>query len=117
MKSLQSEESRSLHSSKPLQPQKILNVRCKGVQTQVEPNIAKRLKQVARKTIKLATKVEDPKTFEKKTIEGKILINTPHKVWVQTQRKQPRLLRNSGFSFVPNPLLYGPCRPSRLSDN
>ena len=23
--------------------------------------------------------------------------------------------RNSGFAFVPNPLIYGPCRPSQLS--
>ena len=27
----------------------------------------------------------------------------------------PWLLRNSGFAFVPNPLIYGPCRPSTLS--
>ena len=31
--------------------------------------------------------------------------------------KQPRLLRKSGVAFVPNPLTYGPCRPSRLSDD
>ena len=29
--------------------------------------------------------------------------------------KQPRLLRNSGVAFVSNPLINGPCRPSRLS--
>ena len=87
MKSLQSEESRSLHSSKPLQPQKILNVRCKGVQTQVEPNIAKRLKQVARKTIKLATKVEDPKTFEKKNYRGQNFDKyTPQSVGTNTKK-------------------------------
>ena len=66
----------------------------------------------------MTTKLKDPKTFEQKhkTIDGKILRITPHTAWVQTNRKQPRLLRNSGFAFVPNALLYGPCRPTRLSD-
>ena len=73
---------------------------------------------MARKTIRLATKVKNPKTFEQKykTIDGKILTYTPHTAWVQTFGKQPRLLRNSGTAFVPNPVKYGPCRPSRLSD-
>ena len=73
---------------------------------------------MARKTIKLATKVQNPKKFEQnqKTIDGKILTHTPHSAWVQTFGKQPRLLRNSGTAFVPNPVIYGPCRPSRLSD-
>ena len=46
----------------------------------------------------------------------KILTNTPHTAWVQTFGKQPRLLKNSGTAFVPNPVIYGPCSPSRLSD-
>ena len=72
---------------------------------------------MARKTIRLATKVKNPKTFEQKykTIDGKILTYTPHTAWVQSFGKQPRLLRNSGAAFVPNPVIYGPCRPSRLS--
>ena len=73
---------------------------------------------MARKTIRLATKVKNPKRFEQKykTIERKILAYTPHTAWVQTFGKQPKLLRNSGTAFVLNPLIYGPCRPSRLSD-
>ena len=39
----------------------------------------------------------------------------PHTACVQTYEKHRRLLRNSGVAFVPNPSLYGPCKPSRLS--
>ena len=94
------------------------NVRYKGVQRTVDKNIKKRLEQVARKTIRLATKVKNPKTFKQKykTIDGKILTYEPHTAWVQSFGKQPRLLRNSGTAVVPSPVIYGPCRPSRLSD-
>ena len=73
---------------------------------------------MARKTIRLGTKVKNPKTFDQKnkSIDGKILTYTPHTALVQNFGKQPRLLRNSGTAFVPNPVIYGPCRPSRLSD-
>ena len=73
---------------------------------------------MARKTIRLATKVKDPKTFEQKykTIDGKTFTYTPDTAWAQTFGKQPRLLRNSGAAFLPSPSIYGPCRPSRLSD-
>ena len=82
-----------------------LNLRYKGIQQQTDPVIKRKVEQVARKTIRLATKVKDPKTFEQKykTIDGKILTYTPHTACVQTKGKQPRLLRNSGFAFVPNP--------------
>ena len=95
-----------------------LNVSYKGIQTRIDKNTKKRIDQVARKTIIKATKVKDPRTFEQKykTIDGKILTYTPHTAWVQTFGKHPRLLRNSGAAFVPNPLIYGPCRPSGLSD-
>ena len=95
-----------------------VNNRYKGIQTLTDKNVSKRLEQVARKIIRVATKVQDPKTFQQKykTIEGKILPNTPHTACAQDFGKQPRLLRNSGFAFVPNPLIYGPFRPSRLSD-
>ena len=48
------------------------------------------------KTIRIATKVKDPRTFVQKykTIDGKILTYTSHTAWVQTFGKQPRLLRN-----------------------
>ena len=95
-----------------------LNIRYKGLQTTVDKNTKKRIDQVARKTIRIATKVKDPRTFEQKykTIDGKILTYTTHHAWVQTFGKLPRLLRNSGVAFVTNPLIYGPCRQSRLSD-
>ena len=74
---------------------------------------------MVRKKIRVATKVKDPETFEQKynTIDGKILTSTLHTAWVQSFGKQPRLLRNCGVAFVPTPLIYGPCRPSRFSDN
>ena len=95
-----------------------LKIKYKGVQRTIDKNIEKRIEQVARKIIRLATKVKNPKTFEQKykTIDGKILTYTPHTTWVQTFGKQPRLLRNSGTAFVLNPVIYRPCRPSRLSD-
>ena len=95
-----------------------LNVRYKGVQRQINAHTTKCIEQVARKTIKIATKVKNPKTFEQKykTIDGKFLTYTPHTTWVQIFGKQSRLLRKSGAAFVPHPLLSGPCRPSRLND-
>ena len=95
-----------------------LNVRRKGIQRTINKNTEKRKNQVAGKTIRLPTRVKDPKTFEQKhkTVEGEILIYTPHTARVQTFGKQPRLLRNSGTAFDSNPLLYGPCISSRLSD-
>ena len=95
-----------------------VNVRYKGIQRTIDPHTKKRIEQVARKTNRIATKVKNPKNFEQryKTVDEKILTYTPHTAWVQTCGKQPRLLRNSGAAFVPNPLIHGPCRPSRLID-
>ena len=95
------------------------NLRYKGVQQTFDKKFKKRIEQVARKTVRLATKVKNPKTFEQKykTKDGKILTYTPNTAWVQSFGKQPRLLRNSGTAFVPNPVIYGPCRPSPLSNN
>ena len=106
------------HSRPIEQAKNKLNIRYKGVQRKIDKNIEKRIEKVARKTIRLATKVKKPKRFEQKykTIDGKILTYTPHTAWVQTFGKQPRLLINSGTAFVPNPVIYGSCRPSRLSD-
>ena len=36
--------------------------------------------------------------------------------WFQAWGRQPKLLRNSRFFFVPNAKVYEPCRPSRLND-
>ena len=55
-----------------------LNVRYKGIQTTIDKNTEKRIDQVARKIIRIATKFEDPRPFEQKyqTIDGKILTYT-----------------------------------------
>ena len=57
-----------------------LNVRYKRVQRTIDAYTKKRIEQVARKTIRIATKDKHPKTFEQryKTIDGKILTYTPH---------------------------------------
>ena len=51
-----------------------LNLRYKGTQKQVNKNIKKHIRQVARKTVRIATKVKDPYTFEQKykTVDGRI---------------------------------------------
>ena len=41
-----------------------LNLRYKGLQTTVDKNTKKRIDQVARKTLRRATKVKDPRTLE-----------------------------------------------------
>ena len=71
---------------------------------QNDTNIKKKIEQVARKTIRQAIKTKDPKTFQQKykTIDGRLLTHIPHTAWAQTKGKKPRLLRNSGFAFVPN---------------
>ena len=57
-----------------------INNRYKGIQTPTDKNVSKRLEQMARKTIRVANKVKDPKTFQEKykTIDGIILTYTPH---------------------------------------
>ena len=71
--------------------------------------MSKRSEQVARKTIRIATKV---KYFQQKykTTDGKNFnIHTPNTAWVQAFGKQPILLGNSAVGFVTNPFFYGPC--------
>ena len=69
-----------------------LNLRSKGIQQKINPNIRKKIEQVARKTVRLATKVKEPNIFEQKhkKIDGKILTYTPRTAWVQTKGRQPR---------------------------
>ena len=43
-----------------------LNVRYKGIQKTIDKITEKRIEQVARKTIRIATKVKDPKACEQK---------------------------------------------------
>ena len=71
-----------------------LNLRYEGVHQQTDTNIKKKIEQVARKTIEIATEVKDPKIFEQKqkykAIDGRILTCIPYNAWVQTKGKQPR---------------------------
>ena len=62
-----------------------VNNRYKRIQTLTDKNVSKRLEQVERKTIRVATKVKDSKKFQQKyeTIDGNILTYTPHTAWVQ----------------------------------
>ena len=57
-----------------------LNLRYKGIQRTIDGHTKNRIEQVARKKIRIATKVKNPKTFEQryKTVDGKILTYTPH---------------------------------------
>ena len=72
-----------------------LNTRNKRIQAPIDRNIKKRLDQVARKTIRVATKMKDRKIFDQKhkTIDRKILTYTPLTAWVQSFGKQPRVLK------------------------
>ena len=65
-------------------------------------------KKVARPGGTTSNKGERPKSVRTK-IQNHRRENpniTPHTAWVKTFGKQPRLLGNSGASFVPNPLIY-----------
>ena len=44
-----------------------LNLRSKGIQQQINPCKRKKFEKIARKTVRLATKVKEPSTFETKT--------------------------------------------------
>ena len=57
-----------------------LNVTYKGIQKTIAAHTRKHIEQLARKTIRIATKVKNPKTFGQryKTVDGKILAFTPH---------------------------------------
>ena len=73
-------------------------------------------RQELQKIVRVAQKAKDPKQLQQKykTQEGEILTYTLHTAWVQTTGKRTRLLRYSGFAFVPNPKTYGICRPTQL---
>ena len=47
---------------------------------------------------------------------GSIINYSPHTAWMREDGKQPRVIRHDGLAFVPDPRVYGKCRPAALKD-
>ena len=93
--------------------------RFKGPQNTIDPKLSKRMEQVARKLGTIARKTKNPGVFgaQIKIIENGSIINySPHTAWVREDGKQPRVIRHDGLAFVPDPRVYGKCRPAQLKD-
>ena len=72
---------------------------------------------MARKLGTIARKTKNPGVFgaQFKIIENGSIINySPHTAWVWEDGKQPRVIRHDGLVFVPDPRVYGKCRPAQL---
>ena len=96
-----------------------LKDRFKGPQNTIDSALGKRIEQVARKSGTIARKTKNPGVFgtQFKVIEnGSINNYSPHTVWVREDGKQPRVIRHDGLAFVPDPRVYGKCRPAQLKD-
>ena len=94
-----------------------MNSKFQGTAAQVDPKTKKHTRG-SLKNNEIAMKVKDRKKFEQKhkLTDGNFLTFTPHTAWVQCERKQPRVSRNSGFAFVPKPMTYRTCRRSQLNN-
>ena len=100
-------------------PTSFLKDRFKGPQTTINLNLGKRIEQVAKKSGTIARKTKNPGVFgaQFKIIENGSIINYfPHTAWIQEDGKQPRVIRHDGLAFVPDPSIYGNCRPAQLKD-
>ena len=100
-------------------PLVFLKDRFKGPQNTIDPVLGKRIEQVARKSGTIARKTKNPGVFgsQFKVIENGSIINySPHTAWVREDGKQPRVIRHDGLAFVPDPRVYGKCRPAQLKD-
>ena len=100
-------------------PLVFLKDRFKGPQKTIDPALGKRIEQVARKSGTIARKTKNPGVFgpQFKVIENGSIINySPHTAWVREDGKQPRVIRHDGLAFVPDPRVYGKCRPAQLKD-
>ena len=67
----------------------------------------------------IARKTKNPGTFgaQFKIIEnGPIMNYSPHTAWIREDGKQPRVIRHDGLAFIPDPRVYGKCRPAALKD-
>ena len=77
------------------------------------------MEQVARKLGTIARKTKNPGVFSAqfKIIENwSIIIYSTHTPWVREDGKRPRVLKHDGLAFVPDPRVYGNCRPAQLKD-
>ena len=100
-------------------PLVFLKDRFKGPQNTIDPKLGKRMEQVARKSGTKARKTKNPGVFgaQFKVIENGSIINySRHTAWVREDGKQPRVIRHDGLAFVPDPRVYGKCRPAQLKD-
>ena len=100
-------------------PLVFLKDRFKGPQDTIDPKLGKLMEQVARKSGTIARKTKNPGVFglQFKIIENGSIINySPHTAWVREDGKQPRVIRHDGLAFVPDPRVYGKCRPTQLKD-
>ena len=74
---------------------------------------------MARKLGTIARKIKKPGVFgaQFKILEnGSISNYSPHTAWVREDGKQPCVKRHDGLAFVPDPRVYGKCRPAALKD-
>ena len=79
------------------------------------------MEQVARNsgTIKTKRKTKNPGVYGahfKITENGSIINYSSHTAWVREDGKQPRVIRHDGLAFVPDPRIYGKCRPAQLKN-
>ena len=47
---------------------------------------------------------------------GSIVNYSPHTAWIREDGKEPRVIKHDGLAFVPDPRVYGKCRPAALKD-
>ena len=96
-----------------------LEDRFKGPQATINTKLGQKIDQVARKSGTIARKIKNPGVFgaQIKILENGSIINySPHTAWVREDGKQPRVIRHDGLAFVPDPRVYGKCRPAALKD-
>ena len=113
-----------IHTLTPREKQKMerapivfLKDRFKGPQSTINPKLGQKIDQVARKSGTIARKIKKPGVFgaQFKILEnGSISKYSPHTAWVREDGKQPRVIRHDGLAFVPDPRVYGKCRPAAL---
>ena len=100
-------------------PLLFLKDRFKGPAHTIDPKTGLRLEQIARKTGTIARKTKNLGTFgaQFKIIENGAIINySPHTAWIREDGKQPRVIRHDGLALIPDPRVYGKCRPAALKD-
>ena len=100
-------------------PLVFLKDRFKGPAHTIDPKTGRRIEQIARKSGTIARKTKNPGTFgaQFKIIEnGSVQNYSPHTAWIREDGKQPRVVRHDGLAFIPDPRVYGKCRPAALKD-